>query len=90
MTDASATQNPEISEHQGIDLANIENVFKKPLAKISFGDIQSVKADILELVEHVRDSGLLDDVAQARASMADQDEKANAGMDAEDLLPSVY
>lgn len=69
-----------VTEHQGIDLDKIEAVFKKPVDGIFQGmsddEIGSVKQDIVELVDHVREDGLLDRVADARKNMKEQDDIA--------------
>lgn len=65
-----------VTEFQGIDLDKIEIFFKEvsvgttgnDLVK-TYGRVEAMTGDVLELVEHVRNDGLLDRVATARKSM---------------------
>jgi hypothetical protein len=81
MADNTAT--PAVTEHQGIDIDNIKGFFKEykdmNADELSCG-VQSIEEDVLELIEHAVDDGLLNRVAQARIDIAKES--------AEAILPS--
>lgn len=68
-----------VTQHQGIDLDKIEQYFKSNHSDDP--EYKDIREDVLELVEHVREDELLDRIAEARQSMAEQD--------AENILASL-
>jgi len=66
---------PGVNAFQGIDVNRIRKVFERirtePLT-VSRQEFQDIAADVLELLGHVEDDGLLKRVEEARREMAEQ------------------